>query len=319
MVGAHDGPEPLLMQEAHAPSTGDVQFLPKPQSNGRWRLDAQARAQRMSIGRFWGMGPHSNYHRQSSYSRAHTSVQLRLGHALQMGDKAGTARHRKHDIALKLGVSYDALYGSAIPSLPSPRSVHPKVPNISGNTWLATVALETRHDTVLHGPHAKGGIFADAALGAVLGLTQTGPFVYGHIDVRKHWAHARRVGTVARAYVRYVSSPKAPFFMQSALGGQGLRGHNDGRFVDQGAWSFEVEERLHLWSSRAWGHSVAWHVDPYVGVGQVFAAPTQMFLAVQPVVGVGIRAVVHPHLVTRWDIASDLNRVRGIFALGYPF
>lgn len=315
---------PLIQQDAWAPHA-EAHLPPKPLQDRSWHVEAQARAQRLGIGRFWGLGPHSRWQAQSSYSRAHTQVAVRLGHVVggepqMQAAKGHRGSRRQNDVGLRLSASYDALYGSAIATLPSPKALHPRTPRVSGSTWLASMALEFRHDGVKGRPHVKSGLFAEAALGVMADLHRRESYPFGHVDVRLVRSHRPRVATAARFYGRFVASERAPFYVQSALGGgHALRGHNDGRFVDLGAWSFEVEERLHLWSSQILGHSIAWHLDPYVGIGQVFGAPRDMFCAVQPVVGLGVRTVVAPHLVTRVDIASDLTRLRGTLGLGYPF
>jgi len=44
-----------------------------------------------------------------------------------------------------------------------------------------------------------------------------------------------------------------------------------------------------------------------------------MFVAPRLSVGLGVRAVLRHQLVTRCDVASDFDRIRGHLTLGYPF
>jgi len=294
----------------------DVAVPPQHHSHGAWHTETHARASRMAIGRFWGLGPKSRPHRESSYSRAHTSVTLRLGHHVP----AVWSPRARGDLGVRLLASYDALYGSQSATVPSTRSLYPTLPNAAGNTWLSGVALEWREDAMGLGQGAGGGYFVEASLGAMFGVAHSDSFVLGHIDVRRLWSQGRRMRTAARLWGRWVSSSRAPFFAQSTLGGgHYLRGHADGRFVDQGAWTVEVEQRLHLWTSHSGLGAIAWHLDPFAVVGQVFGHPRQMFEAPRLSLGVGVRAVLRHRLVTRCDIASDFDRIRGHLALGYPF
>src|SRR4051812_31483566 len=111
-------PEPLLLghetleipKERAAPAEG-----PKRRN---WHTEAHARASRMAIGRFWGLGPKSRPHQESSYSRAHTSVTLRLGHPTPAVFHNGG----RGDLGVRLLASYDALYGSQSANVPSIRS-----------------------------------------------------------------------------------------------------------------------------------------------------------------------------------------------------
>jgi hypothetical protein len=309
-------PGPLMLGQEGAWAAGDVVVPPQHSSHGTWHTEAQARASRMAIGRFWGLGPRSRPHKESSYSRAHTSVTLRLGRHVP----AVFASLSRGDVGVRLLASYDAVYGSQSATVPSTRSLYPTLPNAAGNTWLSGVALEWREDGMRMGPGQRRGYFAEVSLGVMLGVCHSDTFVLGHIDLRKRWAQTRRMHTAARLWGRYVSSSRAPFFAQSTLGGgHYLRGHADGRFVDQGAWTVEVEQRLHLWTSQgAWG-PIAWHLDPFAVVGQVFGPPRQLFEAPRLSLGMGVRAVLRHKLVTRCDIASDFDRIRGHLALGYPF
>lgn len=280
-------------------------------------MESQARVSRMSVGRFWGLGPHSHLAQMTSYSRAHASASVRAAHPVPPW--VGTLG--RGDLGLRALVSYDAVFGSAIEGVPSTRTVHPRVPNCAGNTWLSGLALELRQDSTTRVGHHKRGLWMELSLAAMVGVSHSPHFVVAHVDVRQVWLQTSKMGTAARFWGRWVSTAKAPFFAQSTLGGgHYLRGHSDGRFVDQNAWTVEVEQRVQLWQWRLGGASLAWHLDPFVVVGQVFGPPQEALSAPRGSVGLGLRSVLRPHnVVTRWDVASDFDRVRGNFAVGYPF
>jgi hemolysin activation/secretion protein len=120
--------------------------------------------------------------------------------------------------------------------------------------------------------------------------------------------------------LNYASTPTAPFYDQSTLGGAFLlRGFTEDRFIDQSAWTVEVEQRIRILQTHIYGVTADWRIDPFIGAGQVFRAFDQALSNPRLTAGVGFRAWVHPNVVGRIDVATGGEGLKVYVEIGYPY
>ena len=116
-----------------------------------------------------------------------------------------------------------------------------------------------------------------------------------------------------------VSSSKIPFYEQPSLGGDDFRGFPESRFIGRGKWQANLEERIRVLRMHWFDVDFDVEVAPFIGVGQVFEAESKAFADVQPIAGVGFRAVVKPQVVGKVDIGYGGEGVNIFVNLNYPF
>jgi outer membrane protein assembly factor BamA len=216
----------------------------------------------------------------------------------------------RRDLAQPLGV----------PGLPISTRAFPGAPGMGGSTTAAQ-ALDLRYDTRPNGDYSETGVFAQALAGVVEGLSGSPAYLQGRAEVRALWREAGPLGGSARGFWSGVSSAQAPFYLQSSVGGSFyLRGFTEDRFIDQAAWTVEVEQRVRLFQTRIYGVLADWRIDPFVAVGQVYGgAEHDPFSHPQVTGGVGFRAFVHPNVLGRVDVASGGEGIKVYVELGYPY
>lgn len=124
----------------------------------------------------------------------------------------------------------------------------------------------------------------------------------------------------ARFYASFVSARDTPFFYQSSLGGSFLmRGFTEDRFVDRGAWTVEMEQRIRLFRTHIFGVTAEWRADPFIAIGQVFSERDRIVSHVRVAEGIGFRAFVQPNVLGRVDVATAGEGLKVYVELGYPF
>ena len=117
-----------------------------------------------------------------------------------------------------------------------------------------------------------------------------------------------------------VSTPDAPFYDQSTLGGAFLlRGFTEDRFIDQNAWTVEVEQRIRVLQTHIYGVTADWRIDPFIAVGQVYRSIRHAFSEPQVSYGAGFRAWVRPNVVGRVDLATGGEGLKIYVEIGYPY
>jgi hypothetical protein len=98
-----------------------------------------------------------------------------------------------------------------------------------------------------------------------------------------------------------------------------LRGFPEDRFIDQGAWEFELEQRIRLFQTHFFHVTTDWRVDPFVAVGQVYHQSDDIVSHPRIAGGAGFRGWVRPNVLGRVDVAYGGEGFRAYVVLGYPF
>jgi Omp85 superfamily domain len=280
-----------------------------PRRPGASTTEVELRWQRSAFYRFFGLGPDTQADAESSYTRVRGHAVARRGLNLDGSWNVGASVLFDRDLVQDLGV----------PGLPLSRRQFPGVPGMRGSTRLGQT-IDVRFDTRDHGETSERGFFAELAAGPVEGLAGSPAFLTSHLDARALLPETAWISAAARLDWRGVSSPRAPFYAQSSLGGAYyLRGFTEDRFIDQNAWTFEFEQRIRLFQTHIYGVTADWRIDPFVAVGQVYRALDDAFSHPQVAAGMGFRAWVRPNVVGRVDVANGGEGWKVYVEIGYPY
>ena len=280
-----------------------------PAADGAWTDEAVLSIERSAFARLFGLGPDAPASAETSYTSARVLASERRGRNLVDHLNAG----------ILAGFERDAIEDRGVPGLPLAPQRFPGVPGIRGSTVLWQ-GVDLRYDDRAGGDYAEQGVRVEASLAVVEGLVRSPTFVRGEVSARGIFPELAWLSGAARALWTGVSDPGAPFYLQSSLGGAfALRGFPDGRFVDRQAWTIEGEQRIRLVQTHILGVAVDWRADPFVAVGQVFDDLGSALSHPRLTGGVGLRAVVHPSLVGRVDIASGGEGISVYAEIGYPY
>lgn len=280
-----------------------------PASDGTWTDEAVLDVERSAFARFFGLGPDAPAGAETSYTSARVLVSERRGRNLIDHVNAG----------ILAGFEHDAIEDRGVPGLPLAPERFPAVPGMRGSTVLWQ-GIDVRYDDRAGGDYAEQGVRLEASLAVIEGLVRSPTFVRVGAQARGILPELAWLSGAARAMWTAVSDPGAPFYLQSWLGGSfALRGFPDGRFIDRQAWTIEGEQRIRLVQTHIMGVAVDWRADPFLAVGQVFRDLGGALSRPRLTGGVGLRAVVHPTLVGRVDLASGGEGLSVYAEIGYPY
>jgi hypothetical protein len=283
------------------------QYLPT--EPGRWTDDVTLRLQRSVFFRFFGLGPDTPASAETSYTGFHALATARhginLGHHLNLG--------------VALGVERDGVEAIGVPNLPLSPIVFPDVPGMHGATLLWQGA-SLRYDDRRGGDYAQRGARVEASAAIVEGLAGSPTFLRAGLQASGIVRELDWLSGTGRFFWNAVSSSRAPFYQQSALGGSFLlRGFTQDRFIDSQAWEVDLEQRIRLFRTHFFGVVSDWRVDPFVTAGQVFGSLNRALSRPQVAVGVGLRAFVHPNVVGRIDLAAGGEGLKVYVEIGVPY
>jgi hypothetical protein len=280
-----------------------------PVADGAWTDEAVLSVERSAFARFFGLGPDTPASAETSYTSARVLASERRGRNLIDHVNAG----------ILVGFERDAIEDRGVPGLPLAPERFPGVPGMRGGAVLWQ-GVDLRYDDRVGGDYAEQGVRLEASLAVVEGLVRSPTFVRGEASARGIFPELAWLSGAARALWTGVSDRDAPFYLQSSLGGAfALRGFPDGRFVDRQAWTIEGEQRIRLVQTHLLGVAVDWRADPFLAVGQVFHDLGSALSHPRLTGGVGLRAVVHPSLVGRVDLASGGEGLSVYAEIGYPY
>jgi hypothetical protein len=280
-----------------------------PLAKGASTTEIELRWQRSVFYRFFGLGPDTPAAAESSYTRVRGHAAARRGVNLGRNWNVGVTVLFDRDLVQDLGV----------PGLPLSRREFPDAPGMAGSTRLGQT-IDARFDTRERGETSERGFFTELAAGPVEGLAGSPSYLTAHAQVRVLQPETDWISAAARLDWRILSSPRAPFYAQSSLGGAYyLRGFTEDRFIDQNAWTFELEERTRLFQTHIYGVTADWRIDPFIAVGQVYRALKEAFSHPRVAAGMGFRAWVRPNVVGRIDVANGGEGWKVYVEIGYPY
>jgi hypothetical protein len=281
-----------------------------PAAPGRLSLEVFAQARRNLFYRFFGLGPDSAAAGESSYTRTTALVTTRAGLNGPAHLNAG----------LRFTLRHDRPQEHAIFGLPTLQLAHPDAPGLGGAS-LVLVGASLRYDTRRGGDYATQGVALEIAGGRAFGLHGFDHFWQVTAQARALWEETSFLQGAARVFVTdELGGHDLPFYYQSTLGGELLlRGFPEDRFIARGAWVAETEQRIRLLRTHLFHVVTDWRVDPFAAIGQVFDRPGEIVRHPRPVVGLGLRAWVHPNVLGRVDVAYGGEGLRAYVVLRYPY
>jgi hypothetical protein len=280
------------------------------------------RVRRNLFFRYFGQGPFTPESGESSYTRVSGFGIARWGWNFT----------RNFNVGPFFEVRGDHPEVHTIGNLPSTQALYPNAPGLDGAIFVRQ-GLSIRYDTRDGNDRVDGGqdLVGDYALGgfgseldaSIAESITGGAGVFGQIvwNTRLLVPENRFLQLAARAYWRQlIGSDNIPFYDQASLGGELLlRGFQEDRFIDKGAWEFDVEQRIRLFELHLFGVVSDWRLDPFVSAGQVYGTDGGPFSRPRFSVGAGLRVWVHPDVLGRIDLADGGEGLRAYVVLGYPY
>lgn len=267
------------------------------------------RVERSIFYRLFGIGPDSRAENESSYTRLREVASDRLGINLT----------REFNIGAHFEFENDRVEVHGVPGLPLSTEIFPAAPGMQGSTIVSEL-FDVRFDSRRNHEYSEQGFYADVQSGAVEGIWHSPHYWQSRAEIKALIPEKNWLTGGARFFWNYVSSPEVPFYLQSSLGGSSLlRGFTEDRFIDQGAWAFDFEQRIRIFRTAIFGVIADWRLDPFFSFGQVFPTASQAFSHVRTSFGTGFRALAEPNVLGRVDIGYGGEGIKVYVELGYPF
>lgn len=280
-----------------------------PKQDGTFTRELELRWERSVFYRFFGLGADTPEEAETSYTRLRGHLNTRFGLNLGSDWNAGVALAFHRDAVQDLGVG----------NLPISRRVFPNAPGMNGSASLWQL-IDVRYDTRKNREYSVKGMSLDASVGLEEDFMSGPAFARGSVAWRYLLPELSWLSAAARLDTSFVSTSRAPFYDQSSLGGAFLlRGYTSDRFIDENAWTVELEERVRVVELHLFGVTADVRVDPFVAAGQVFGGFNQAFSSPHFTTGIGFRAFVHPNVLGRVDVATGGEGLDVYVELGYPY
>ncbi|MEW6055820.1 MAG: BamA/TamA family outer membrane protein [Bdellovibrionota bacterium] len=260
--------------------------------------------------RFFGIGKDTARNDETSYTLQSLRTFGRLGYNL-------TSRM---NLSGTLGVNYYDPIKAGVLGLKSPFDIYPDVSGLDDAMSVYSLA-SFKYDSRPLREYSEEGYFAEASAGGAFSNRARNSF-YGltRLENRVVWKETSRLSGAARAYWGYTYGANLPFYEQQSLGGSFLlRGYILDRFVDNGAWTIDFEQRFTPLILTVEGTKIHFRLDPFITVGQVYTSASEMFERVRYAPGIGVRFFSPPSVIGRIDIAKGGPDINVYTELGYPF
>jgi len=265
--------------------------------------------------RFYGLGPDSAKDDQANFKQQYWLYKWGVGTPLSDGS----------DWRAHVGGRYESsrILNGPIPGLPGMSSEFPAEFSDryqQTNETRATLDYDSRDSLTTT---TKGLLIQAYAAASVKGYVSE--YEYERYGADGRWFHPwdsdpSKVFAVQYQYEQ-VLGPTPPFWVQPSLGGKySLRAYGEGRYVDRGSTSFNVEQRFTVFDEKMAGVTTEFQVAPFAGVGTVFDSPeSAQFAYLRPVVGTAFRAVAKPQVVGSVDVGYGQEGAAVFMDINYSF
>lgn len=265
--------------------------------------------------RFYGFGPDSPQSAESNYKEDFFNYVLKAGYPLFLG-----SRWRIHGTD---HLQAEKVLNGPLAGIPGTDTEFPAVAAPDHrqqiNEMRANVDYDSRDNPVTTRSGLYDNFFAEHAFKGVASAYEYGR--YG-ADLRGYepWDGKVPMVSAAQLQVQQVYG-NAPFWAQSSLGGKySLRAYGDGRYVDRGVATLNLEQRFTVYKARMAGVTTEFEVDPFAGAGEVFHDPGELAARwVRPVVGSAVRAVARPQVVGSIDLGVGQEGLVAFMDINYSF
>ena len=263
--------------------------------------------------RFFGFGPSSDLGRQSNYTLKDHSIELKTGvNFLERCRLTFGQRWRSAKIV-----------DGPITSLPRISDFFPLPPGTNRRLKTFAQRLSLSYDSRDLPQAPVEGYFADV-------FGESAGHAGGQVDYRRYGLEARGFHPLRAnqfvtgwrfLYEGETGGESVPFYERSLLGGKdSLRGFGVGRFIDNYKTAFSLEERIRLYTLKAFNVNIEFELTPYYETGAVFHERDSFrFTGLHDVVGVGFRSVVRPNVVGLIDLAYGEDGSALYVGIDYPF
>jgi hypothetical protein len=296
---------------------------------------------------FVGRASYSKFEREAlgqyedgSVAGTDFDIFVRLQYNVDAGQRY-EANYREEYTQYKLGVGAPFAHGSPwrvrfskhyqagritegpLPNLPDFAAVFPgQLSRRYTQTNENRFALD--YDTRDHAVTTNRGVFVQSfAEYAIKGYESQYDYSRYGLDARwyRPWESDKDKVFAIQAKYEQLLGPPAPFWVQSRLGGKySLRAYGDGRYIDRGMATVNVEQRIKMFEAKTAGVTTEFQLAPFVGLGEVFDNPkvaTARFA--RPVVGAAIRAVAKPQVVGSVDFGIGQEGLSVFMDINYSF
>ena len=265
--------------------------------------------------RFFGFGPDSPKAGESNYKEEYTQYKLGIGAPFAHGSP-WRARFSKH-------YQSGRITEGPLPNLPSFSSAFPgqisrRFSQINENRF----GLD--YDTRDHAVTTNRGVFVQTfAEYALKGYESQYDYSRYGLDARwfRPWESDKDKVLAIQAKYEQLLGPPTPFWVQPHLGGKySLRAYGNGRFIDRGMATINVEQRIKLAEAKAAGVTTELQLAPFIGLGEVFDNPNRAAARyARPVVGAAIRAVAKPQVVGSIDFGIGQEGLSVFMDINYSY
>lgn len=265
---------------------------------------------------FYGIGPATQPSGKSGYTENIIHNNFSIGHAIVPESKV--RMHVSNHTAGEL------VYGVKIPGIVDITSLYPD--NIAAdyrqevNETHLVIDYDTRDDPTT----TTRGYYVQAyAGGAVQDFISEFGFTRYSLDARNfyQWPDHPKWTTASQFKYEEVFGNSIPFWLLPRMGGKySLRAYGDGRFIDRGVITYNVEHRMIVHSEKMAGVNVDLEVAPFVGFGNVFHSLEKATTRyTRPVVGIATRAVARPQVVGSIDFGFGQEGMAAFIDINYSF
>jgi len=279
---------------------------------GGWVFDSSVKVYRDSTRRFFGFSSDSREENETNYTLGELNYNFSLG------------IHLAENFRLSVGerLRWISIKGGSVEGKPFLRDKFPDVSGSKGGLVLGhrlVLTYDSREDLDI--PSHGTFIQFYSELGQSFQTGEDQLFTGTGLDMRLLFPFREGLFvTVVRGDVRFTGGKDTPFYEKATLGGDNsLRNFGEGRFVDDHYFIFGLEERIRLARLRVLGILADWELAPFVDVGRVFSRFDGLLDDIQVNPGFGIRALVRPNVVGRFDAGFGPEGITLFVGLDYPF
>ncbi|MBI2790208.1 MAG: BamA/TamA family outer membrane protein [Elusimicrobia bacterium] len=265
--------------------------------------------------RFFGFGPDSSKHAESNYREEYTQYRLGGGVPLAHGSP-WRVRYSKH-------YQSGRFTEGSLPNLPDfarsfPGQLSRRYQQVNENRF--SLDYDTRDHGVTTG---RGVLVKSFAEFAIRGFESQYDYSRYGLDARwfRPWESDKDKVFAVQAKYEQLLGPPAPFWVQSRLGGKySLRAYGDGRYIDRGMATVNVEQRFKVYEAKTAGVTTELQLAPFIGMGEVFDNPGRAAARyARPVVGAAVRAVAKPQVVGSVDFGVGRDGLAVFMDINYSF
>lgn len=266
--------------------------------------------------RFFGFGPAAPKDGEANYKENYWQYRWGVGTPLFQGSKL-RARLSQH-------YQTSRIQDGPLPNLPQFRSTHPgqfseRAQQVTETR--ATLDWDTRDHTVTTTKGALLQVYAEASAKGFMSMYDYERYGgEGRVYIPWRKDDDSRV-FAAQVRTEQIVGPNPPFWLMPRLGGKyNLRAYGEGRFVDRGVSTVNIEQRVNVFEEKLAGVTTQFQLAPFAGMGVVYDRPAlAQAKYVRPVFGIATRAVAKPQVVGSIDFGVGQEGLSVFMDINYSF